>query len=232
MGICCTGPQLINNGELFIDKVLTNQNFYLKNLTFNDINNKFQNTTDKSDEEELLEKTIYPLTLKNDKSNEYLILHKGIISELISHINHKPIDKNDILFAFFPFMKHDILEKSDQILFKIFETYNKNAMNFMQFKDLLNLFIENTTSTLTFAMWNYIPKNEITLKESYDDMSSTIYTILHREMIVNKITEKISKELDEESYISMDIFIECIKKYKFENYRVIRDIFRKEFEEM
>lgn len=232
MGACCGGPELLSEGEQYIDKALYNQYFYLKDINYEGFNSKIDECIKPNNykEEVVLRKKIYPIIFEDSDKNKFLSAHKGVVSELISHIENRPPTKIDLIFTFFPFLFHDQNEKTNEILFQIFEKTNKGKMNLNQLKEMLNLYIENTTTTLTFAMWNSISDNNF-LRKAFDDMEANIYTNLNREQIIEQMTEKLEKENSNSSKISQENFVECVKDYELGNYRIIRNIFTQQFQE-
>lgn len=231
MGQCCYNPE-INKGEAFLNKIVLDKTLILNSLTYTEMKQILESKKQHLNNKNELLKILSPLLYENGSESDsipYFVYHQAMIHEIFSKIKMKTT-VNEVLFWLYPYMNQSN-DNVGEVLYELF--YNlasdtSSEFNQYEVHDILTKYIDNATQMLTFSIWGALPKGE--LKESFDEMNTTVYTIDHLNKMTNRIMNDFERKGDKSRVIPQEEFIDIMKRWDIGYYLKIRMFLYNEYE--
>lgn len=220
MGQCCVSPSN-HLGEDYINMVLNNENFYLKKLNYSELTkalNSFPQSFFSSNE--TIKSELGKILFNNDPNkNQFYKEHSVFVNELFINLPSNP-SKNTILFMLFPYMNHKN-ENIEEILFTLFSNEAKGNFDFNTISELLENYIANVTTKLTFSFWYNCQDSG--LKNDFDEMNSSIFTNENKNKYIDTVLLDLKSNCSEEKEITKEMFVKNMSGHSLGSYQEIRN---------
>ena len=216
MGQCCATPSN-SQGEDHINNILSSENFYLKNFTYEEMKKKIESFPQKTND--YVRNEIMKIAYNNNKNkNKFIKAHEALIKEIFMDLPSVPTN-NSILFWLFPFMNHRN-EESETILYELFKGECQGKFDLNGLREVLDSYVDNLTKKLTFVFWMSTSNSE--LKNAFDEMNATVYTSENVNKYIDTLIVGLKNYANSNEVISKEDFIKNFKAYHLYSYQDVR----------
>ena len=216
MGQCCATPS-DSQGEDYINNILSSENFYLKNFTYEEMKKKIESFPQKTND--FVRSEIMKIAYNNNKNkNKFIQAHEALIKEIFMDLPSVPTN-NSILFWLFPFMNHRN-EESEAILYELFKGECQDKFDLNGLREVLDSFVDNLTKKLTFVFWMSTTNSE--LRNEFDEMNATVYTSENVNKYIEMLIVGLKNYANSNEVISKEDFIKNFKSNHLYSYQDVR----------